>query len=38
MLSKPFNLMQNLSKSVAKEGSYSGLNIFRMAVSDATIF
>ena len=38
MLSKPFIVMQVFSKSAHKQGSYSGLNIFKMAVMDAAIF
>ena len=38
MLSKPFILMQVFSKSSQKQGNYSGLNTFKMAVMDAAIF
>ena len=38
MLSKPLILMQVLSKLAEKEGSYSGLNIFKIAVMDAAMF
>ena len=38
MISKPFSLMQVLSKSAVKQGSYSGLNIFQMAIIDAATF
>ena len=38
MLSKPFILMQRFLISVQKLGSYGGLNIFKMAVMDDTIF
>ena len=38
MLSKPFILMQDFSKSAQKSGSYGGLNIFKMAVMDIAIF
>ena len=38
MESKPFILMQVLSKWVETLGSYSGLNIFKMGVMDAAIF
>ena len=38
MLSKPFIMMQNVSNSAQKYGSYGGLNRFKMAVMDAAIF
>ena len=38
MLSKPFVLMQDFSKSAQTLGSYGGLNIFKMAAMDAAIF
>ena len=38
MLNKPFILMQVLSNSAENKGSYSGLNIFKMAGMDAAIF
>ena len=37
VLSKPFILMQVFSKSAQKLGSYSGLNIFKMAGMDVAI-
>ena len=38
VLNKPFILMQVLSKSAHKYGTYNGLNIFKMVIIDAAIF
>ena len=38
VLRKPFIFMEDFSKSVQKEGSYGGLNTFKMDEMDAAIF
>ena len=37
MLNKPFVLVQEFCKSAWEEGSYGGLNIFKIAVMNAAI-